>query len=223
MRRRLPNAAALALLMAPLPLAADCPPPREATDLAVEDLTEFQGRWQVVAMCSDGRTVPETRWKNLQWSFEGDRLTCYAGAMTCRRGRVHAEYARDPHELHVAFASGGSLCYVFRVRGDTLEVAQSESGGSPPTGFTPDRGCDVMFTPSPSRPKVEPHAPAPPAAPAVPGRKPTAPPPDAPGTAAKGPAKRRPDRPGAMLPSRAAAPSHRTAGRRKRSGRRGVR
>jgi uncharacterized protein (TIGR03067 family) len=133
-------AAALAFLL-PLGLWADAPP---VDDPTIDDLRDFQGRWQVVAMKKDGAAVPESRWKDLQWSFQDNRLIQYAGAITCRQGRFRSERTHNPAEMLIAYAIGRPACYTFRIRGDQLEVAESDSG-EPPQGFTPDRGCDKLF------------------------------------------------------------------------------
>ena len=136
------TATALAVLLAPLALWAD--DVRPAEDATVEDLSEFQGEWQVVAMQKDGQAVPEHRWKELRWLFQDGKVIQYAGAMKCRQGSLHPDRTKDPPELIVSYSVGRAACYAFRIRGDRLEVAQSDSGG-PPTGFTPDLGFATLF------------------------------------------------------------------------------
>ena len=140
MPRRSLIAAALAILL-PLGLWAEAPSVDEAT---IDDLRDFQGRWQVVAMKKDGAVVPETHWKDLQWSFQDDKLIQCAGAITCRQGRFRSDRTQDPAELLITYSIGRPACYAFRIRGDQLEVAENDSG-EPPQGFTPDRGCNTLF------------------------------------------------------------------------------
>jgi uncharacterized protein (TIGR03067 family) len=146
MPRRTLTAAALAALLLPLWLRADDAPAEHARpdEAAVDDLSELQGQWQVVAMQNDGRAVPENRWKNIHWLFEDDKVVQYVGAITCRQRRVRSDRTRTPPELVITYPLGSASCYVFRIRGDMLEVAASDSA-EPPRGFTPDQGGDTVF------------------------------------------------------------------------------
>lgn len=144
--RRLILTAALTVLLAPLGLRADDAPSADAAfgAAAVDDLRDVQGRWQIVAMRTDGKAVPEANWKNLHWHFEGDKVTHYHGALLCNQGRFSLDRNADLPQLVVTYPAGRQQRQLFRIRGGVLEVAGCD-GPDAPRGFTPERGCDTLF------------------------------------------------------------------------------
>jgi uncharacterized protein (TIGR03067 family) len=113
---------------------------------AVDDLSDLQGAWAVVAFREDGKEVPANVYAKTRWVFRGWRVEYRSNGRVNAAGVLDARPRADPPAFDAAV--GGQPHKdraIYRLQGDLLEVAFTRDGSPRPTGFASGPGSGVRL------------------------------------------------------------------------------
>jgi uncharacterized protein (TIGR03067 family) len=107
------------------------------------DKDKLKGTWTVASGTKGGKDVPEAMFKEVKFTFAGDKMTIAMGKDLKMEWGYKIDPTKKPKEIDVTMPDGKTGTGIYELSGDTLKIAHGEVGDARPKDFVSKEGGNV--------------------------------------------------------------------------------